>query len=129
MQDPGDKCNLVLEIEPRVRLKPGDSIGYADNPAGGHRDDGVPRTRSSPATSTCPARSVTRSKPGAVVVLTQSKRNLTIIRTDARRGHWSPARRTIGDYIFLKADGVSLGTDRGLDDRAEHPVVLAHRSP
>lgn len=99
MQEPGDKYNLLLKIEPRVLMKPGDSIYYADNPAGI-----AMMVLSHPKFTgdvNLPSAIGDRSKPGAVVVLTQSKRNLTIVRTGAD-GALVVRPPKEEDYIFLK---------------------------
>ena len=99
LQQPGDRYNLTLKLEPRIRVRPGDTVFYGASPGGfglmvmnQQRFDGD---------ITSPSAISDRSKPPALVVLSQNQRDLSIIRTGAA-GPLVVRPPIQGDYLFLR---------------------------
>lgn len=99
LQQPGDRYNLTLKLEPRIRVRPGDTVFYGASPGGfglmvmnQQRFDGD---------ITSPSAISDRSKPPALVVLSQNQRDMSIIRTGAA-GPLVVRPPIQGDYLFLR---------------------------
>jgi ABC-type transport system involved in multi-copper enzyme maturation permease subunit len=103
LDSPGDRYTVRLEFEPRFRMLPGQSVYFSANPNG---TDMKVKTHPAFTGSVNDEMQITdRNKPPAVVVASQSERELKIIRTGPGRNDGRSivaAPPAPGDYLFLK---------------------------
>lgn len=101
-QQPEDAYDLTLSLEPRVRMAPGSPVYYGEFPSG-YKIAVRPFDPFSGDVNS-PTSVVDRSKPAAVAVVSQTKRQLAIVRTgDGGTGATLAKRQPrAGDYIFTR---------------------------
>lgn len=95
----GDVYKLRLELEPRVNLPAGSPIYYGINPSG-YQMEVRPFSRFDGDVNDPVARS-NRAEPPALAVVSQSGRDLTIVRTGGE-GALTTRPPAKGDYLFLQ---------------------------
>ena len=97
---PEDAFDCVLSLEPRVRMTPGSPVYYGEYPSGYAL--AVREFAPFMGDVSNPTALADRSKPGAVAVVSQQARKLTMVRT-GREGDLVTRPPRAGDYLFVRA--------------------------
>ena len=96
---PEDSFECLLSLEPRVRMPAGSPVYYGEFPSG--YDMAVREFAPFTGDVSNPTALSDRTKPGAIAVVSQQARKLTLVRT-GKEGDLVTRPPRAGDYLFVR---------------------------